>query len=235
MAYYSRMSKAERDIIITNDLDGVHFHAFPPMGTLLNLLIRGRITLPDAQTLPYSGSKSNNMVRNLLASADQLFHLYRPIKTNRVEVLDEMMAMAVHEGRNVGCVALTGREKHLQTATESVLKSNGYSRLFGNDLIMNTGFDPALWKQLSVAELVKYGFNVVHIEDDLKAALSVARVNDLFGDERRVLVYLLRNPSNHPLLLKRAGLILPKNVIHIHNGFSSIPGDFSAKLQQGEV
>ena len=117
--------------------------------------------------------------------------------------------------------------------TQQRLLQSGHIEYF-TDLHLNQGRSSSGWKESVVKGLTEGGLNVVHIDDDLRAGLCVARVNDEYPDEERVLVYMMRNISNHPRLLRRAGVQAPDNLVFVQS-FREAATDFATRLGSGVI
>lgn len=82
--------------------------------------------------------------------------------------------------------------------------------------------------------LTEQGHNVVHVDDDPKAALCVARVDEMYPYENRVLVFLMRNLGSHPWLIKRSYGELPANVVPVRS-FHDASFIFAKHLAQNAI
>ncbi len=197
------------EIKLTCDLDGVVYMAqLPPISTLVNLLLRKDL-LADS---PNDSSIYPEFISQLSILAHSL-RLHNP-QTQRA--LQQFSAHATRYHRRLTMAALSGREPDKHSLTRKQLNRDGYMNLF-SDLYLNPGTKAHTWKRQKVSELLSSGYSVVHLEDDLRAGLSVAHIYTDYSIQPRVLVYLLRNISNHPALLRHASVDLPSNLIPVNN------------------
>jgi hypothetical protein len=220
-----------RDLILTNDLDGVHFVAPFPIMTALSLA-RGRFSLPDPDHPLGEYQPARSFVRK---TRDRLWRFtirIRPMRRESLQALEAFRSIARDRQRKLRMVALTGRVKDQHAVTRERLEAGGYLDYF-DDLYLNEGRSTTIWKERTVRELLATGANVVHLEDDLRAALAVARSQPANGDQQ-VLVYLVRNPSNRNRLLKRAGIDLPDNVYPVRSLLDAAT-DFRLRLDDGRL
>lgn len=221
------MPQAERSIFVTNDLDGVHFYAPPPLGTTVSLL-RGRLSLPEEVYTVGEYIHPEGTLAQGAARLSVFFHKYRPLKAAAIKGLQGFKEIGDIHQREVLFAALSGRERDKHELTRTALGKAGYDAYFSRWLL-NEGNSSAAWKEFQTRKLTEEGLTVVHLEDDLRAALCVARVNKQFGEDSRVLVYLFKNLSNHPYLLQRAGIELPSNV-RVVSSFKEANQDFDQRL-----
>lgn len=220
------MAKGER-IVFTNDLDGIHFKAPLPIKTTLQLL-RGKELVPSEQTELQTREAGNGLASRFSI----LFHLIRPFNGDTVQLFHFFRDAALAYEREMRIAILSGREAELHELTRRRLEGRGLGR-FINDYYLNDSDSSSGWKEAKVRELLEEGCSVVHIDDDPKPAFRIARLNEQVEDSDRVLVYLMGNASNHPILLRRAGLELPQNVVRIAS-FREAGVDFARRLRQGK-
>lgn len=222
----------KRPVIITNDLDGVHFYAPPPLGTMFRFS-KGRWIPPkEVHTVKEYTHPVGALARGM-AQLSVLFHQYRPLKPEAIRGLAGFKAIGEAHQREVSFAALSGREKDKHELTKAVLIKAGYGAYFSRWLL-NEGNSSAAWKEFQTRKLTREGLHVVHLEDDVRAAWGVARVNQSFDGDTRVLVYLFRNASNDPCLLQRAGLVLPDN-IQLVRTFHEANQDFNQRLTTDKI
>ncbi len=214
------MAKGER-IIFTNDLDGVHFMAPPPIKTAVSLL-RGKFEIPP------SGQELQPFVNGsrLADGASWIFHKFRPYKRDSLIGLQMFADAARAYDRELRIAILSGRQGVLHQLTTQKLERSGRTHLF-HDIFLNESDSSSGWKEATVRRLLEEGNSVIHIDDDLKPALRVARL-----DSARLLVYLVKNISNSPMLLRRAGVELPENVVRVRD-FREAGIDFARRLREG--
>lgn len=209
------MANTERPIIITSDLDGVHFYAPPPIVTTLRLL-RGRLSLPEEAQAIQEYVPPVGLVNTALAKLSVLFHQYRPLKPEAIRGLQRFREVGEAHEREIVFAALSGREKDKHDVTLRVLERAGYSEYF-SQWLLNEGVSSVAWKEFQTRKLTDQGYTVVHLEDDLRAGLCVARVSQESEGDNKVLVYLLKNLSNNPILIRRARVNIPTNLILVRN------------------
>lgn len=226
------MPTAERGIVFTNDLDGVHFKAPPPLKTTLSLL-RGNFSLPEIGKPIGEFTPGEGWRGAIFSKWSILFHQMRPTKGDALKGLEAFRQAAEIHQRQLRVAALSGRERDKHDMTRRKLQHSGHERYF-TDLYLNQGRSSIGWKESVVRQLIEEGLNVVHIDDDLRAGLCIARINEQYAGEPRVLVYVLRNLSNHPRLLKKAGIRLPNNLLIVRS-FKEAADDFVARLSGSEI
>lgn len=226
------MASSERKIIFTNDLDGVHFRVPPPIKTAQQLL-RRNLTLPEVNS-SIGEYKPPEGWKGFLFSRWSLFcHSLSPINKDALKGLEMFRQAAEKHERQLKFAALSGREIYKHPLTHRKLEKSGYMEYF-SDLYLNMGRSASGWKESVVRRLTQEGLNVVHIDDDLRAGLCVARVNEEYPDEERVVVYIVRNISNHPRLLRRSRMEIPNNLLFVRS-FKEAAVDFSARLQNRAI
>lgn len=221
------MSSTERDIVFTNDLDGVHFRTLPPFKTTLRLLRRD-MDLPEVDPPIGEYSLPEGWKGILFSKWSIFFQQISPINTDALEGLKILRQVADGNKRQLKFAALSGRENYKHKTTQQRLLKSGHMEYF-SDLYLNQGRSSSAWKESVVRNLTRQGLSVVHIDDDLRAGLMVARVNNEYPDEQRVLVYMMRNISNHPRLLTRAQVKVPNNLLFVHS-FKEAAVDFASRL-----
>ena len=226
------MSSTEREIVFTNDLDGIHFKALPPIKTTLQLL-RKDISLPQVNP-PIEEYNLPEGWRGSVFSKWSIFcHRLSPINKEALEGLEVIRQVAMEHERQLKFAALSGREIYKHEITQRRLIKSGHMEYF-TDLHLNQGRSSSGWKESVVRRLAKGGLNVVHIDDDLRSGLCVARVNNDYPDKQRVLVYMMHNISNHPRLLRRSGVEIPDNLVFVHS-FKEAAIDFAARLRNKTI
>ncbi len=215
----------EGGITFTNDVDGVHIRGPWPFHTLIELLTK-HFELPNENSELEPYFYGSGLLYELTTNFKIVFHAVRPRRKGAREGLAKLKAIADEEGINVESIVLSGRERPLHSLTRKQLQRSGYhsaeNPLFDH-YVLNETTSSSGWKAERIRSFVKSGRFVIHLEDDLRAALSVARIGP------QVLVYLLANPSNHPTLIKHAGVELPTNV-KLVKSFDEIVSDFQNLL-----
>lgn len=194
----------ERPISILCDVDGTQNHlAPPPIKTAISLLM-GRLNIPEVGRPLGQPSK-------LSGKANMIVHKIRPFTRNSEQGLKMMRQAATETERKVELAILSGRDPGLHGMTWQRLGDSGrreyFDQIYLNDTDSSSGYKEAI-----AAQEIQKGNSVVLIDDDLKPALMVARLQAQCQDGQVVLGLLLANISNHPWLLRRAGITLPANV-----------------------
>ena len=215
----------DEQITIATDLDGVQFLAPPPWKTAKRLL-KGNYTLPlvvssDEEQYQYFAGK-----QELAKVLVLLSHVPRPFKHGAVEAMERFRAIGQEYDRRIQEVALSGRQGELHRFTAWRLERKGYHF---DDMHFSLATSSSAWKEYIVRTT---DGKVVLLEDDLTAGLRAERVNlDYPEDDPKVLVYLFRNISNHPRLLRRGGVVLPETVIPVST-INQAADDFGRRVAQ---
>lgn len=226
------MAPTEREIVFTNDLDGVHFKTLPPLKNTLRLL-RKNMKLPEVDS-PIGQYNLPEGWRGVLFSRWSIFlYSLSPVNKDALQGLEMFRQVAKKNERQLKFAALSGREIYKHPMTHQRLEKSGHMKYF-SDLYLNQGRSASGWKESVVRRLTQEGLNVVHIDDDLKAGLMVARVNDDYPHEQRVLVYMIHNVSNHPRLLTHAQVKVPNNLLFVHS-FKEAAMDFVSRLNNKTI
>ncbi len=222
------MNLSERDIAFSHDLDGVHFiFAPPPVNTAL-MLVRGRFELPPPLSGPPNGEFCDTPLIRFGNKMASIIHGSRPVRPGSVQTINGINEIAANTGRVVDHYILSGRGPSLHQMTQSRLRQVGLLELM-TDTLLNQSKSSSGWKEWQIRQLLGKGYRTtVHVDDDLKPVLRIARLSD------NSLCYLMKNLSNSPILLRRAGINLPRNVIMI-SGFSDLLADFDDKLRLGLI
>lgn len=221
------MIPSERGIVFTNDLDGAHFNTRPSLRAALRLVRRIPLPAPGGKI----GEYQPKGFKETTASRWSVFvHSRRSVNQEALEGLSEFRRLAKEHGRNLKFAALSGRESDKHDMTARKLREAGHMEYF-DELFLNQGKRSIPWKESVIQRLLEEGQNVVHIDDDIRTGLCIARLNEAYTDDLRILVYVLSNLSNHPLLLKRAGISLPPNLLIVPN-FKAAAVDFSKRLKE---
>lgn len=228
-----QIEQVDRKIAFTIDLDGVLFNAPPPLATLIQLCRRSLILPQGSQEYTQSQlpARGRSSWQSLWLA---LTHSIRLAKTGDLETLREVKNLSLIHQRNIEFIALSGREEATHQLTKNSLYDKGYMDYFSQLLLLNTNVSSIVWKEYHIRSLVSQGYSVIHLEDDLRAALSTARVNNQSDGQYNVLVYLFRNISNHPCLLRWAGISIPENIIPVRN-FQELILDFQKKLATKKI
>lgn len=225
------MNKGERGIVFTNDLDGVHFVAPLPVGTTYKLLSR-KYRVPEPGR-PVGEHRVSIGAAALLSAWSVLFHRLRPFQKEALAGLILFHTLAHEHNRSLQSVALSGREKDKHAMTIRRLQSSAYGAYF-TGYHLNPGRYASAWKETVVRNFVNQGHNVVHIDDDINPGLCIARIGEDYPGEPRVLVYMRRNLSNNPLLLRWGGVQIPSNLVFVKS-FREAAHDFGHRLEAGSI
>lgn len=218
------MVEQKLSLMVTSDLDGVQFHAPFPLGTTKQLL-KGRLKLPGESEVFDSFIHPKGILAIVLSKLNTFAHEHKPVDRMGKAGLDRFKEVAEQYNLPLTIAALTGRDGYLHTTTRRKLEQHGYgeyfSRYYLSDIKNSAGYKRRVVRELLQEDEAR---TVVHLEDDLRAALLVASTS-----KDRVLVYLKKNLSNHPRLLKRAKIILPPNVILVDD-FVKAAEDYNQRL-----
>src|SRR3989304_6697120 len=160
------MASKERELVFTNDLDGIHFRVPPPFNTTQQLL-RRNLTLPETNS-PIEEHNFPEGWKGILFSRWTIFcHKISPVNKDALVGLEIFRQAAEKCNRQLKFAALSGREKYKHPMTEQRLLRSGHMEYF-SDLHLNQGKSASVWKESVVRNLIKEGLNVVHIDDDLR-------------------------------------------------------------------
>lgn len=215
----------ERKFFVTSDLDGVQFHAPVPLATTFQLL-KGRLVLPQEREVYPPDNHALGLAAIVKSIINSVYHEIRPVDRVGKDTLEWFRDIGFNYGIQISFAALTGRHgKYLQAMTMRKLRDTGYDEIFDRyyfaDVKSSSGYKEKIVRELLKEDTERY---VVYLEDDVRAALCVART-----DHQKVIVYLKNNLSNHPRLLKRANVELPSNVINVSN-FDQAIDDFVSRF-----
>ena len=187
----------------SNDLDGVHV-IVPGSANAAVWVIGNKHILPPEGSLM---DTKRNFIVNKLTMA---FHKGRKINPESLTGLDEFSRIAETYGIEMTKGATSGRTSDAHVLTMDFIENNGLSDHF-TEVNLNPDKKNHSWKEAVVRKKIEEGYNmVIHLDDDIRAAMSVARV-----DSKRVIVYLIKNWSNSKPLLwigTKRGLELPRNL-----------------------
>lgn len=216
------MHLVEGEIFVSVDLDGVCFKAPPPLRTLLRL-IRKNFSLPpeDRSLIPYTAPE--NWIQSLSSQWSVFFHRIRPANQEALIGLERFRQIALDNQRTIRFIALSGREPDKHPLTQRALEKAGFMDYF-EDLLLNQGNSAGAWKEWVIRNAIKKGVSVIHIDDDLRTGLCLARV-----DQQKVMVYILKNLSNHSWLLDRNRIQIPENLLLVES-FYQAARDFTQRF-----
>lgn len=222
------MNQTELDIAFTHDMDGVHFLFAPPPVKTAFLLIRGRFQLPP----PLTESPSENLCdipsSRLSLRIATLAHQSRPLRPNSIQTIDEINTIVCRHNRQIRHIVLSGRGPSLHEMTEMRLRNTGLKDKIPESRL-NQSKSASGWKEWQVSRLLSEGYKtVIHIDDDLRPAMRIARLGD------NTLCYLVKNISNSPPLLRRGKVELPANIVPI-SSFQALVSDFNDRILSGLI
>ncbi|PJC54812.1 MAG: hypothetical protein CO028_00465, partial [Candidatus Levybacteria bacterium CG_4_9_14_0_2_um_filter_35_21] len=139
-----------------------------------------------------------------------IIHNGRESTSDSLAGLSEFSRIADAHGLEMVKAATSGRTSEVHETTVDFLNSSGYADHF-SEVNLNPDKKTHSWKEDVARRKLNEGYDmVVHLDDDIRAAMSVARV-----DEYRVIVFLIKNWSNAKPLLwigEKRGLQLPPNI-----------------------
>lgn len=215
-------------LVVTTDLDGIQLHAPASTGTIRSLLINRtlKISSPEAELRPH------DELGTFGAAMLYLAHLpfFRRVDHDGKLALIGFQNLAEEMNLQLFMAALSGREKCLHQMTNDQLQSAGYGDCL-SEYYFNLGDSAALHKRDTLRYFKEryQGAMFIHLEDDTKHAITVA--NEI-GEQG--CVFMKSTLASHPRLLRRAGVILPKNVIRLDK-VSKAPDKLREMVQSGEV
>lgn len=216
------MNEFKEKALITNDLDGVHFWAPFPWHTFVALLTR-TFTAPSPEVELQEYQAPTGFWAMLALNLNYLFHDLRPVNRQSRAGLKRLLNLFSESQIEAKAVALSGREVPLHRMTTRKLNRHGYQGLLAEHQL-NLATSSSGWKAAKIHEQNQPDQQIIHIDDDLKAALKIVAVNP------DAWVYLLKNFSNRQWLLRWAGVTLPENVVPVRN-FSEINKDMFERLR----
>lgn len=204
-------------VVFSSDLDGVVFDAPFPFKTYLDL-VTGKFhlsnPLEDEGVVASLGVSAVDRIRQPYVAANTYFHGKRPVKSDVAAGISNL-GKIVEDFPGIRTIALTGREGRYKYEMTKNRLEEGTNSFFGEDIFTSPGVGSSRWKEWVALKMVEDGKFFIHVDDDLKAALRIARVSDYYPNSTHV--YLINNKSNSPKLLKKAGIILPDNVERVAN------------------
>jgi hypothetical protein len=203
---------------IFHDLDGVFFYGPEPKDAFVKLLY-GRA---NAQVI-------NEEIRPPKGRLSILLHKYRPFRKDALVGAQILKKAAETFDIPLDFAVLSGRTPELHQLTTEKLERQGLMDYF-SEVYLNPGMSSWSWKYKTVRARVEADHKVIHIDDDLLAGLSVLRINDEFLDEPKVMVYILKNLSNHSLLRKIRGY-QPPPFLYFKNSFCEVATDIIEQMQ----
>lgn len=201
-------------IVISNDIDGVLLHAPAPRKTKKRLQFENfSIPSKNEAALPKFAGYGF-----LLEMFLRWGHAIRSVKKDALLGLrvlqDFISSVESDQSIKISLVTTSGREKYLHNMTKRKIAKQ-FPHTFAEESIrLNPHYGSGSWKELVARNEAEKGHLFIHIEDDLEAALQVART-----DESQVLVLLISNESNDETLLRKNNppISLPSNVIRVES------------------
>lgn len=232
-----------KPILILHDIDGTQnrlpflpFPSPPPLKSLFNL-VRRRFRIPPVDELLKPAKPKRNLI---IRKLEHFWHGIRPFTKDSekgLELLKEVIG-EVSPIREIRQGVLSGRVPDLHELTRTQLRgSNRLGRYFDEGEIhlstaaSSSGFKESVGDQ-KLREPNPVG-SLVLFEDDIAAAMRFARLQNKYT-QQQVLVFLLGNISNHPLLLRWAGVKLPENVILVKS-FQEGAKDLASRVRQRQI
>lgn len=226
--------KIKRAIAHCDDVDGVHRDGPIPLGTAWKLL-KGNIRLPHENSPLGEYKEPNHWVSLVTENLPILSHHRRSPKQGSLEGLSLFKQAAEENGHKIDFYALSGRKRNKHELTRKQLGEKGYEQYFEeNNFLLNQAESSTRWKEEMVKRLVNCGKSVVTIDDDIRAGLIEARVDSRKPEDPRVLVYVLKNLSNHEWLLNHAKVEIPSNLFLVET-WEEAALDFVKKLEDGQL
>lgn len=227
-----------RPLAFTRDLDGIHF--FGPFGIPLvavktELRFRqGTLKLPEQGQPLIPRDVHTRGIAEVFSSIDRWQHQIRKADPEAFDNLLALQKIASESGRRHISVVLSGRDpsKHEMTVRKLIEVGQHYAFDY---ICLNQATHGSEWKSASVAGLLEAGFNVVDMEDDLKASLLKVRE----GEDRagKVLGYLKRGSMDREALRRKlavCGIELPDNLVLI-SSYKIAEVDLRQRLEDGRI
>lgn len=210
-------------IIFTNDLDGVHFKAPLPAKTAWQLLRRKEFTSRELH--------DREARRGLKAKASVFLASLRPFTPDSLRLLGMIDDARQTYERNIQIAVLSGRDREFHEMTMKRLSKKHASYI--DHYFLNESTSSVGWKEHIAKKILESGGSIAHIDDDLRPALRIASLNQKAEDGTdRVIVYLVKNWSNSDILLKRANIVLPDNLVRVGDAID-VAHDFHMRLRKG--
>lgn len=214
------------------DINGIQGHAPIPRGTALDLLL-GKFEPPtdDRELTAYKDAQGLLAIAMLpFAQINRILHEVRMVDIEGRQSLEMFKQAAELHDRIVTFSVLSGREPPMHAMTKQQLVVWGTAQYF-DAYHLNTSTSSSRFKREKVKEKLEQDPEcfVIEVDDDLKPAMGIALL-----DPARTLVYLKKNKSNHPHLLERGKVDLPKNVILVDNQIQAAE-DFEERLRLGII
>lgn len=235
------MTEYDRKIVATFDLDGpkMFYPTIIPPSRTAKELFQGELELPPRGILVPSRLPQSGLQHYLLALGTSIFHQIRPVNKEAVLSVYRLMHIAHNTyNREIECNVLTAREQDLWHVTEKKLQKEGLMEIF-KEVHLNPGFTAASWKENKIESLIDSNPDLdktsyIHFDDDLRAGLSVARINERFPGEWKVISYVFRNFSNREFLLNRGKPREMRNLIFV-DSFDEALHDIWQKIHEEKI
>lgn len=185
------------------DLDGTTLKGPPPVVTVFLERFKHRKSTEE---------KKYDTELNAIARWFSIFrHQGRVVRTDALLALRTLQELQLSEEREITASVLTGRQEHLHEMTKERLRLLNLEQFFAA-YYLNLGGSSAGWKAGVVSDKVAQQRKAVHLDDDPRAAVAVAEV-----DQDQVLVYLLQNWATKTTFLQWSGIVLPPNVVLVQS------------------
>ncbi len=216
------------EIYSTWDIDGIQGHAPFPRGTAKDLLL-GTFKPPIENSSLKDFKHPTGLIAMALipfAHLNYVAHKVRKVDEIGRQSLEAFKQAAELHDRLIIFAVLSGREPPMHPMTKQQLVEWGTAGYFNvyhlNSMRSSSGF-----KVNTVRRLLDENPDrvIVHIDDDLKPALGIGLL-----DPERTVVYVKKNASTHPLLLKRSNVELPNNVKIVDHQMQAAE-DFEERLR----
>ncbi|MDP3955298.1 MAG: hypothetical protein Q8Q15_02960 [bacterium] len=207
-----RRPASKRPIEVLWDLDGVIFRAeflgkeFPPLPTIFKLLKGDNLAPKDG--MPNEWRPPKGLIGALGSRLSVCLHDGRHINPEAVKALIAFKEAAARHQRTLKNSVLSGRTKDKHALTERRLREEGCLDLFDR-LDLNLWKSGTQWKMARTWWAVQLGKTVIGIDDDIQAGIAAASA----GPKNRVREYVICNASNAEILLRRAKVVIPQNLV----------------------
>jgi len=207
-------------------MDGIHFNAPFPTKTAL-MLLRGQKLIPDNFAEPEKIEAASGVLTWLTTR----HYSFRGFNSDGGIYLNMIKNARDAYKRNIKIAVLTGRRPELHMVTKRRVTQR-YEDSF-DYFFMNNTSSASGYKESVARKILDGGNSMVHIDDDLRVALRIARASEEYSDQQ-VVIYLKNNLSNGQWLLARAGVELPPNIIPV-GSLRDAGVDFTRRVRLGKI
>ncbi len=160
-------------------------------------------------------------------------HLIRPFSENSrlgLEILQQQLAQEEKNkanGAKIRLAVLSGRDPDLHELTRRQLSNSGRGRYFDElSIYLSTVASSSGYKEGIVESEIRKGNSVVVFDDDITAGIRTNRAG--------AFVYLIRNISNIPGLLRRANIDLPDTIRPVSSVLEGAR-DLTMRVNEGRI